>query len=113
MDSGEETGTTVYEYPHGVLSGSLPDGSPIPNDYALAVPEDYIEGLGHVVKDLLTECNVNPEEIKGIGLDVTSATVIPVDKSGTPISMLPGFENRPHAYIKLWKHCLLYTSRCV
>lgn len=104
MDSGEETGTTVYEYPHGVLSGSLPDGSPIPNDYALAVPEDYIEGLGHVVKDLLTECNVNPEEIKGIGLDVTSATVIPVDKSGTPISMLPGFENRPHAYIKLWKH---------
>ena len=30
MDSGEEAGTAVYEYPHGVVSGSLPDGSPIP-----------------------------------------------------------------------------------
>ena len=29
IDSGEEAGTAVYEYPHGVLSGTLPDGRPI------------------------------------------------------------------------------------
>ena len=104
IDSGEEAGTAVYEYPHGVLSGKLPDGSPIPPDYALAVPEDYLSGLGQVVRDLLRQTGVPPEAVKGIGLDATSATVVPVDKSGTAISMLPGFESSPHAYIKLWKH---------
>ena len=104
IDSGEEAGTAVYEYPHGVLSGTLPDGSPIPPDYALAVPEDYLSGLGQVVRDLLRQTGVPPEAVKGIGLDATSATVVPVDKSGTAISMLPGFESSPHAYIKLWKH---------
>lgn len=104
MDSGEEAGTAVYEYPHGVVSGSLPDGSPIPPEYALAVPEDYLQGLSQVVRDLLRESGAVPESVKGIGLDATSATVIPADKSGMAISMLPGFESSPHAYIKLWKH---------
>lgn len=104
IDSGEEAGTAVYEYPHGVISGKLPDGSPIPPEYALAVPEDYLSGLGQVVRDLLKQSSVPPESVKGIGLDATSATVVPVDESGTAISMLPGFGSRPHAYIKLWKH---------
>lgn len=104
MESGEEVGVESFDYPHGVVSHRLPDGTEIGQDYALAVPEDYLEGLGKVVKGLLKRCEVKPEQIKGIGLDVTSATVIPVDDKGTPVSMLPGFGNRPHSYIKLWKH---------
>lgn len=104
LDNGQEAGTAVYEYPHGVLSGHLPDGSPVPAEYALAVPDDYLQGLHQVVKKLLDQCKVRPEAVKGIGLDVTSATVIPVDESGVPIASIPGFEGRPHAYIKLWKH---------
>ena len=65
MDSGEEAGTAVYEYPHGVVSGSLPDGSPIPPEYALAVPEDYLQGLSQVVRDLLRESGAVPESVKG------------------------------------------------
>lgn len=75
IDSGEEAGTAVYEYPHGVLSGTLPDGSPIPPDYALAVPEDYLSGLGQVVRDLLRQTGVPPEAVKGIGLEIGRAHV--------------------------------------
>lgn len=106
MDTGEEAGVESYEYPHGVVSGCLPDKNRtrIPKEYALAVPQDYLEGLGQVVRSLLNNCGVKPEQIKGIGMDVTSASVIPVDERGTAMSMVPGFESHPHSYIKLWKH---------
>lgn len=106
IDTGEEAAVESYEYPHGVLSRCLPDDNKtrIPSEYALAVPQDYLEGLGVVVRNLLKNHGVKPEQIKGIGMDVTSATVIPVDEHGTALSMIPGFESRPHSYIKLWKH---------
>jgi L-ribulokinase len=52
----------------------------------------------------MKEGNFRPEEIVGIGLDVTSATVVAVDETGTPLSMLPEFADRPEAWMKLWKH---------
>jgi L-ribulokinase len=40
----------------------------------------------------------------GIGTDFTACTVLPVLADGTPLCELPELADRPHAYVKLWKH---------
>jgi L-ribulokinase len=47
---------------------------------------------------------VDAGDIIGIGVDFTSCTILPVKADGTPLCVLPEFENEPHAYVKLWKH---------
>jgi ribulose kinase len=52
----------------------------------------------------MTRAGVRPEQVIGIGTDFTACTVLPVLADGTPLCELPGLENRPHAYVKLWCH---------
>ena len=40
----------------------------------------------------------------GIGIDFTACTMLPVKSDGTPLCDLPEYRNRPHAWVKLWKH---------
>ena len=43
---GAELGSAVTAYPHGVLDRPLPGGGrPLPPEWALQVPEDYVEVL--------------------------------------------------------------------
>lgn len=67
-------------------------------------PLDYIEGLEYVIKHSLAEAGtVVRENIKAISIDTTGSTPVAVDESGTPLSLLPGFENDPDAMFILWK----------
>ena len=34
----------------------------------------------------------------------TACTILPVKADGTPLCFLPEYKNRPHAYVKMWKH---------
>ena len=43
--TGEEKAECVFEYPHGVLESALPCGTELPPDWALQVPQDYLQGL--------------------------------------------------------------------
>ncbi len=102
---GAEIATAVYEYPHGVIEDVLPKTSQkLPPDWALQSPVDYVEVLKNVIPAILRESQIDPEDVVGIGTDFTACTVLPVTKAGTPICEVPGFEGRPHAYPKLWKH---------
>src|SRR5207248_2876187 len=41
--------------------------------------------------------------VKAISVDTTGSTPIAVDKAGTPLSLLPRFENNPNTMFVLWK----------
>ena len=102
--NGQEIAESVYSYPHGVMDTQLPTGKKLPPLFALQHPADYLEVVRITVPAVLAKAGVAPEQVKGIGIDFTACTVLPVDANGTPLCMLPAFENEPHAYVKLWKH---------
>ncbi|WBO66180.1 ribulokinase [Streptomyces camelliae] len=101
---GAELASAEHVYAHAVLDRQLPDGTPLPPDWALQVPSDYLDVLRTAVPEALARAGVAPEQVIGIGTDFTACTVLPVLADGTPLCELPGLENRPHAYVKLWRH---------
>ncbi|MEG0693590.1 MAG: ribulokinase [Oscillospiraceae bacterium] len=102
--TGEELASFVYEYPHGVMDKTLPSGKKLPHDYALQHPQDYIDVLKKTIPAILKQSGVSPDDIIGIGTDFTACTVLPVLADGTPLCFLDENKEKPHAYVKLWKH---------
>ena len=104
INSGKVVSDAVFEYPHGVMDTTLPSGLPLPADFALQHPKDYLDAFGNTVSEVIEKSGVSSDEIIGIGIDFTTCTLIPVKADGTPLCFDPEFENDPHAYAKLWKH---------
>ena len=104
IKTGEERAVSVFEYPHGVMETTLPSGEKLPNGFALQHPQDYMDGLISVIRGVISQSQIKPEEVIGIGIDFTASTVFPVRADGTPLCMLEEFAREPHAYVKLWKH---------
>jgi len=102
---GKEIGSAVFEYPHAVVTETLPgSGVRLGPDWALQVPSDYIDVLRNAVPGALADAAANPADVVGIATDFTACTMVPTLADGTPLNELPQFADRPHAYIKLWKH---------
>jgi len=66
-------------------------------------PLDHIEGLETTIKTVVASSNVAPIQIKGICIDTTGSSPIPVTKEGIPLALTKGFENNPNAMMVLWK----------
>ncbi|MBC5648450.1 ribulokinase [Christensenella tenuis] len=104
MHTGEIAASSSCEYPHGVMDTALPCGRPLPADWALQHPQDYIDTLAAAVPEVLRSAGASGTQICGVGIDFTSCTVLPVTAEGTPLCFLPEYASEPHAYVKLWKH---------
>jgi L-ribulokinase len=105
VDDGSTLGSAVHEYAHGVLTETLPgDGTRLPHDWALQVPGDYAEVLRNAVPKALAASGVTADEVIGVGTDFTACTILPTLADGTPLSEVAEFADRPHAYVKLWRH---------
>lgn len=104
IETGKELATAVFSYPHGVMDKTLPNGMELPEGFALAHPQDYVDGLLAVVPEVMRIAGVDGGDVAGLGLDCTSSTVMPVNGEGTPLCLLPEWAVHPHAYVKLWKH---------
>lgn len=106
VSDGTEMGTAVHEYPHGVMDRvlSAAGGQELPPDFALQDPADYMETLEVIVRRGIEDAKIDPAQVVGIGLDVTSATVVAAKADGTPMCQLSEFRDEPHAWVKLWKH---------
>jgi L-ribulokinase len=105
VDDGSELGSAVHPYAQGVTDRKLAaTGQTLPPDWALQVPSDYLAVLRAAVPEALAASGVRPEAVIGIGTDFTACTILPVLADGTPLCEIPEFADRPHAYVKLWKH---------
>lgn len=102
--TGEEVATSVHQYADGVIDRALPNGAPLPPDWALQNPADYLETLRQTVPAVLKSSGVSPDDVIGVGTDFTACTMLPTDASGTPLCLKPEWESNPHAWVKLWKH---------
>ncbi|KKK00331.1 ribulokinase [Micromonospora sp. HK10] len=104
VSDGAELGTAVHEYRHGVLESALPSGVPLPPDWALQDPEDYRDVLRHAVPAAVAAAGIDPTRVIGIATDFTACTILPTLADGTPLCEVPELRDRPHAWVKLWKH---------
>ncbi len=67
-------------------------------------PLDYVEGLEQTIRKCLIQAGpAVAANIKAISIDTTGSTPVAVDETGTPLALLPGFENNPNAMFVLWK----------
>jgi L-ribulokinase len=104
VSDGQELGSAVHEYPHAVLDSALPSGEPLPPEWALQVPADYISVLQVAVPQALRSSGVDPADVIAIGTDFTACTMVATLADGTPLCEVPEFSTSPHAFVKLWRH---------
>ncbi len=110
VSDGTELGSAVHPYRHAVLERSLPSSLTggaevaLEPDWALQVPQDYREVLQVAVPAAVEAAGVDPSRVIGIATDFPACTMVPTRADGTPLNEVDGYADRPHAYVKLWKH---------
>src|SRR5262249_17482682 len=103
--NGQEIATAVHQYANGVIDERLPGTTiRLEPDWALQDPNDYLEVFKHAIPAVLTSSGVDPADVIGVGIDFTACTMLPTKADGTPLCFLPEWRDKPHAWVKLWKH---------
>jgi len=98
--NGQEVASSQFQYPRW-KSGLY--CNPSLNEFRQH-PLDYIEGLEYVITDSLKKAGETVREnIRAISIDTTGSTPVAVDESGTPLALLPAFQDEPDAMFILWK----------
>ena len=64
---------------------------------------DHVEGIEKTISSVVKDSGVDPKLVKGICIDTTGSSPIPVDKNGTALCLKSGFEENPDAMMVLWK----------
>lgn len=99
-ETGEEIATSVKYYPRwmeGLYCNSAE------NRYRQH-PLDYIETLEYTVREALSKSPVEvASQVVGLCFDTTGSTPALVDRSGTPLALLPQYAENPNAMFVLWK----------
>jgi L-ribulokinase len=98
--NGKEVASDVFNYPRWAEGKYC---NPAQNQFRQH-PLDYLEGLENTIKNALAKSPKNvADNVVAISVDTTGSTPVAVDKNGTPLSLLPGFEDNPNAMFVLWK----------
>jgi L-ribulokinase len=98
--NGEEMASSVFYYPRWkqLLYCNMNENQFRQN------PLDYVEGLETTIKTCLAKAGAAiAAKVKALSVDTTGSTPVVVDRSGTPLALLPGFEENPNAMFVLWK----------
>ena len=98
-DSGAELASDTYYYPRWkeqkYCNASV-------NQFRQH-PSDHIEGLEKTIKAVITKTKIEGAAVKGICIDTTGSSPIAVNREGTPLAFVEGFEENPNAMMVLWK----------
>ena len=99
--NGQELASSVFAYPRWKKELYC---KPAENQFRQH-PMDYVEGLTYTIKDCIQKAGGESiaGQVKGISVDTTGSTPVAVDKTGTPLALLPAFEENPNAMFVLWK----------
>jgi L-ribulokinase len=98
--NGNEVAASVYYYPR--WKGQLYCNASL-NRFRQH-PLDYVEGLEETIKRCIVQAGAEvAAKVKAISVDTTGSTPVAVDKTGTPLALIAGFENNPNAMFVLWK----------
>ncbi|WP_207535063.1 ribulokinase [Desertivirga arenae] len=98
--TGEEVAASVFYYPRwkqGLFCNAV-------DSQFRQHPLDYVEGLETTIKETLQKAGKEvAANVKAISIDTTGSTPVAVDKTGTPLALLPDFKDNPNAMFVLWK----------
>lgn len=97
--NGKEDATSVHYYQRWK---SLQYCKPNQNQFRQH-PLDHIEGLENTIKGVLSASSINPALVKGITIDTTGSSPIPIAEDGEALVFKKGFEENPNAMMVLWK----------
>lgn len=98
--NGQEIASAVFYYPRWKAGKYC---NPATNLFRQH-PLDYVEGLEQTIQQCLQQAGPQiAAQVKAISIDTTGSTPVAVDETGTPLALLPGFEENPHAMFVLWK----------
>lgn len=106
VSTGNEIATSTLNYPHAIMREYLPDNKTKLSDgcYALQHPQDYLDVLSSTIPAVLSEGEIDPSDVIGVGIDFMASTVLPVTADGTPLCFIDKYKTEPHAYVKNYKH---------
>ncbi len=65
--------------------------------------QDHIDGLESTIKGVIKDSGVPVESVRGICIDTTGSSPVPVTREGNALCLTPGFEENPNAMMILWK----------
>lgn len=98
--NGKEMAASVYYYPRWKKQLYC---NAVENQFRQH-PHDYVEGLEYTIKDCVSQAGpAVAAKIRAISVDTTGSSPVAVDKTGTPLALLPEFESNPNAMFVLWK----------
>ncbi|WP_422351066.1 ribulokinase [Flagellimonas sp.] len=103
MESGQIVATGACPYKGGEEGTYIDDNNPL---MARQHPMEYLRALEVAVKvamKVYLSKGYKTEDIKGIGVDATGSTPIPVKNNMVPLAALSQFEDNLNAYAWLWK----------
>lgn len=98
--NGQEMAIAVKEYPRWKAGMFC---NPQADQYRQH-PLDYLESMESAIRQCVD--TAGPEiaaQVVGLSVDTTASTPVAVDRTGTPLSLLPGFAENPNAMFVLWK----------
>lgn len=100
VNTGSELATQVAFYPRWAKGMYCDSGI---NQYRQH-PQDYIDTLVESVQGAIAQLPAGESSyIVAIGIDTTGSTPVLVDRSGTPLALLPQHADKPDAMFILWK----------
>jgi L-ribulokinase len=98
--SGKEVAASIFYYPRWKKGLYC---NPDKNQFRQH-PADYVEGIEFTIKECIQKAGAGiARNIKGISVDTTGSTPVAVDSKGTPLALLPEFDENPNAMFVLWK----------
>ncbi|MFO7824952.1 MAG: ribulokinase [Cyclobacterium sp.] len=97
--NGKTAGSEVFAYPRW-KNGTYCD--PSKNQFRQH-PKDHLEGLAFTVSSVIKNSGIPKGNIKGICVDTTGSSPLPVDRNGRPLALSDQFTDNPDAQMILWK----------